>query len=135
MAHFHAETVYYRPGVYCLKILSMLGGLFLLAVSFPLAAEQTMSREDYVARSHDDLLAPCKNENFARCLGTSRSECENRVNQLVKDCSQKLPANLTEKNFDVSADEYASCVFGGLQKSFNKSSEQIGDCENQAGFR
>jgi hypothetical protein len=113
----------------------MVAGLFLLSASFPLAAEQSMSREDYVLRSHDDLLAPCRNEGFARCLGTSSSECEKRVNQLVTDCSGKLPATITEKNFDASAGDYVSCIFAGLQKSFNKSSEEIGDCENRAGFR
>ena len=42
-----------------------------LLVAFPLCAEQKMSREDYVARSHDDLLAPCKNDEFVQCLGTT----------------------------------------------------------------
>lgn len=109
--------------------------LLLVSFSAPISAEQQMSREDYVAQSHEDLLAPCRSPGFASCLGTSEQECLDRVNRLVEDCSQKLPATITEKNFDASADDYASCVFDGLQKSFDMSSEEIGQCENRAGLR
>lgn len=98
-------------------------------------AEQKMSREDYVAQSHEDLLAPCHNSAFVSCLDTSTQECTSRVNSLVEKCSRQLPKTITETNFDGVADDYASCVFGGLQQAFDKTSEQIGQCETQANLR
>lgn len=111
--------------------------LYLLLAVLPaaLTAEEQISREAYVAQSHKDLLAPCKSPAFVECLDSSETRCLAQVNKLVEQCSQKLPAILTTKNFDESADEYASCVFGGLQETFNLSSEQIGQCENRAGLR
>lgn len=111
--------------------------LYLLLAALPAAlnAEEQISREAYVAQSHKDLLAPCKSPAFVECLGSSETRCLAQVNTLVEQCSQKLPATITTKNFDESADEYASCVFGGLQQTFDLSSEQIGQCETRAGLR
>ncbi|MDZ7662656.1 hypothetical protein [Thiohalophilus sp.] len=100
-----------------------------------LVAEEQMSRDQYVAQSHDDLLAPCQSEAFVNCLGTTEAQCTRQVNQLVETCSAALPAILTADNFNDSAVGYASCVFDGLQEAFGKSSEEIGHCENQAGMR
>ncbi|MDZ7804593.1 hypothetical protein [Thiohalophilus sp.] len=111
--------------------------LFLVLVLQPvwLPAEEQISREEYVAQSHEDLLGPCKSPAFVKCLGTTEAQCLRQVNQLVRDCSRKLPAIITTKNFDTVADDYASCVFGGLQETFGMSSEEIGQCENRAGLR
>lgn len=113
----------------------MLFMLFSGVWSTPLAAEQQMSRDDYVAQFHEDLLGPCKNSSFVACLGTSEAECLSQVNELVAQCTGKLPEIITEKNFDNAADDYASCVFDSLQQAFGKTSEQIGQCENRAGLR
>lgn len=111
--------------------------LYLALVVLPgaLTAEEQISREEFVAQSHEDLLTPCKDPAFVSCLGASETQCLQRVNKLVEECSQKLPAIINPKNFDDSAGEYASCVFGGLQQAFDMSSEQIGQCENRAGLR
>ena len=100
-----------------------------------LLAEEQISREAYVAQSYDDLLGPCKDPDFVRCLGSSEKQCLEQVNRLVDQCSRRLPAVITTRNFDNLADEYAGCVFGGLQEAFGMSSEEIGQCENRAGLR
>ena len=109
--------------------------LLLPGASMELVAEEQMSREQYVAQSHNDLLAPCQSEAFVNCLGTTEAQCTRQVNQLVERCSEALPASLTADNFNDSAVGYAGCVFDGLQEVFRKSSEEIGHCENQAGMR
>ncbi len=100
-----------------------------------LGAEEQISREAYIAQSYDDLLGPCKNPAFVRCLGTSEKQCLQQVNRLVDQCSRRLPATITTQNFDDSADTYASCVFEGLKETFGMSNEEIGQCENRAGLR
>lgn len=109
--------------------------LVLAGLSGPVFAEEQLSREQYVAQSHDDLLAPCRSEAFVSCLETTEAQCIQQVNRLVETCSEALPANLTAENFNDSAVGYAGCVFDGLQEAFDKSTEEIGQCENEAGMR
>ncbi|MFP3874764.1 MAG: hypothetical protein ACLFQT_12015 [Thiohalophilus sp.] len=109
--------------------------LILFGAPLELVAEEQLSREQYVAQSHDDLLAPCQSEAFVSCLDTTEAQCTRQVNQLVETCSEALPDILTADNFNDSAVGYASCVFDGLQEAFARSSEEIGQCENRAGLR
>lgn len=118
-----------------LPVVGTLLYLILAVLSGIVHAEEQISREQYVAQSHDELLAPCQSEAFVSCLETTEAQCTGQVNRLVKTCSEALPASLTADNFNDSAVGYASCVFDGLQDAFDKSSEEIGQCENQAGMR
>ncbi|MFO8025336.1 hypothetical protein [Thiohalophilus sp.] len=109
--------------------------LFLGVLPSLLVADEQISRETYVAQSYDDLLGPCKDPAFVRCIGSSEKQCLQQVNRLVDQCSRRLPGVITTQNFDNSADEYATCVFSGLQEIFGMNSEEIGQCENRAGLR
>lgn len=108
--------------------------LLLTILSTVAVAEQQLSRQQYVAMFHDNLLAPCHDAKFVACLDSSEASCVKQVNQLVESCSKELPATINQQNFDAAADGYANCVFTGLQKQFGKTSEEIGSCETRAGL-
>jgi len=109
--------------------------LMLTFLSGIAAAEEQLTRKQYIEMFRDDLLAPCHETSFVSCLESTEAQCVKQVNKLIEKCGQKLPDIINKNNFNTSVDHYANCVFGGLQQQFDKSSEEIGQCETRAGLK
>ena len=112
------------------KIIIVVGLTFILSYTqFVSAKEQ--SRDDFIASMKTDLLMPCSDKNFMKCIGSNESECTTKVNQLIRDCKNSLPAVLTDTNSDSIADNFSVCFSSGIITAFSVSEKKYNTCSAQ----
>lgn len=109
------------------KMILVVGLTFILSYTQSVNAKE-QSRDDFIASMKPDLLKPCSDSDFMKCIGSNKSECTIKINQLIRDCNSSLPAVLTDANSDSSADSFSVCFSRGTIKAFSVSEKIYNTC-------
>ncbi len=103
-------------------------GITLLMTFAPFLQAAEQSRDAFLESMKSDLLTPCADSKFMECIGSNKSECVVRINNLMRDCRITLPAVLTDSNRDASADDFSVCFSKGIINKFSVSEEKYNTC-------
>lgn len=92
--------------------------------------QKQLTKSQFISMFRQDLLAPCEDKNFMRCIRSDQVTCTGYVRGIIQSCDHHVPALITESNINQVGDNYANCVMDGLMKKFNLTDQQLMACES-----
>lgn len=108
--------------------IAMIVGLTIIMSYTQLVSAKDQSRDDFLESMKPDLLKPCSDSAFMKCVDSNESECIVRINHLIQDCKINLPVVMTDINRDKSADKFSVCFNKGIIKKFSISEQKYNSC-------